>query len=60
MYVYYYDNSFEGLLTVVFDVYSRHERPDVLLSDGMPMPMFAEHEHHVVTDTAKAERVWKG
>lgn len=60
MYVYYYDNSFEGLLTAVFDVYARHERPDVLLPEGAPMPMFAEREHHVVSEQTKAERVWRG
>lgn len=60
MYVYYYDSSFEGLLTAVFDMYARHEQPDALLANEMPLPMFAVQEHHVITDPAKAERVWKG
>ena len=60
MYVYYYDSSFEGLLTAVFDMYSRHEQPDTLMANEMPLPMFAEQVHHVISDTAKAERVWRG
>jgi probable DNA metabolism protein len=58
MIVFRYDRSFEGLLTAVFDAYSRRQWPEVLLGEGEPAPMFASEEHIVVTDGEKAGRVW--
>jgi probable DNA metabolism protein len=60
MVVFRYDQSFEGLLTAVFDAYSRRQWPEALLGEGEPAPMFASEEHIVVTDSRKAGRVWRG
>ena len=55
-----YDQTFEGLLTVVFDAYARRQFPEGLLGEEEPAPLFGEVALTVVTDTAKADRVWKG
>ncbi|MCD8071858.1 MAG: TIGR03915 family putative DNA repair protein [Alistipes sp.] len=59
MVVFRYDKSFEGLLTALFDAYLRKTFPEALLPHGEPPPLFAQ-AHDVVTDRAKASRVWKG
>lgn len=59
MLIFRYDKTFEGLLTCVFDAYSRKTFPDRLLAAEEPLPMFAEEEHRVVTETGKSSRVWK-
>jgi probable DNA metabolism protein len=59
MIVFRYDKTFEGLLTVVFDAYSRKTFPETLLSEAEPLPLFAGQVHTVVTETGKAGRVWK-
>ena len=41
MIVFRYDRTFEGLLTVVFDAYSRKSFPERLIGPGEPVPMFA-------------------
>lgn len=60
MLVFYYDRSFEGLLTVVFDAYDRREFPERLVAEGCPEPMFTQRVHRVVTDGERARRVWSG
>lgn len=40
MIVFRYDRTFEGLLTVVFDAYSRKSFPERLIGPGEPVPMF--------------------
>lgn len=60
MVVFYYDKSFEGLLSAVFDAYARRSFPDRLLAEGEPLPLFAQEGHRVATDRAKADRVWSG
>jgi probable DNA metabolism protein len=59
MIVYFYDKTFEGLLTVVFDAYNRKVFPDKLLAEGAIAPMFMEDSHIVVTQEDRATRVWK-
>ncbi|MDL2282363.1 TIGR03915 family putative DNA repair protein [Parabacteroides sp. OttesenSCG-928-G06] len=59
MTVFVYDRSFEGLLTAVFDAYARKTFPDILLGEEDVLPLFSEEVYTVITDTAKAERVWK-
>lgn len=55
-----YDSSFEGLLTAVFDVYERKaEKARIISAKNFQPDMFGE-ELKVVTDAAKANRVWKG
>jgi probable DNA metabolism protein len=58
MHVFRYDKTFEGLLSAVFDAYSRGIFPDVLLAEGTPLLLPATHQ--VFTSRDKAVRVWKG
>ena len=59
MIVYTFDNTLDGLLTAVFDSFFLHQQPEMLLTEGEQLPLFADELHRVVTDSAKAERVWK-
>ena len=59
MTVFVYDKTFEGLLTAVFDAYSRRSFPDLLLAEGEPFPLFYDEAVTICTDDAKADRVWK-
>ncbi|WP_165021875.1 TIGR03915 family putative DNA repair protein [Dysgonomonas sp. ZJ279] len=59
MIVFFYDKTFEGLLTAVFDAYSRKIFPDKLLVEGDVAPMFMEESYTVMTQSDKASRVWK-
>lgn len=58
MVVFRYDKTFEGLLTCVFDAYSRKTFPMKLVSEKEPLPLFTEEEHTVVPDINKSSRVW--
>ena len=60
MKVYVFDNTLDGLLTAVFDSFFLKQQPEYLLAEGEQLPLFAEEPHRVVTDSEKAERVWKG
>ena len=60
LFVFRYDRTFEGLLTVVFDAYSRKSFPERLIGPGEPVPMFAREVLDSTTDPVRAERVWKG
>lgn len=55
-----FDNTFEGLLTSVFEAYSRRTFPDALLPEGEPLPLFHEEVFTVITEEEKAKRVWRG
>ena len=39
MTLFIFDNTFEGLLTSVFEAYSRRTFPDALLAEGEPLPL---------------------
>lgn len=58
MIVFFYDKTFEGLLTAVFDAYSRKAFPDRLLKEGEIPPMFTNECYTVVTTGERATRVW--
>jgi probable DNA metabolism protein len=60
MTVYVFDGTMDGLLTAVFDAFFLRQQPEYLLAEGEQLPMFADEPHRVVTDSEKAERVWKG
>lgn len=60
MKIFRYDQTFEGLLTAVFEAYSRHTFPDRLLAEEEPLPLFHEEIFTVITDKEKADRVWQG
>ena len=59
MTIFRFDYTFEGLLTALFDAYSRKRFPDFLLRAEEPLPLFYDELHTVTTDLEKAERVWK-
>lgn len=58
MRVFFYDKTFEGLLSAVFDAYSRKTFPDRLLEEGSIVPLFTEESHRVDTVEEKTRRVW--
>ena len=60
MTVYTFDQTLDGLLTAVFDSFFLHQPSVRLLAEGEQLPLFADEPHQVVTDSEKAERVWKG
>ena len=60
MIIYLFDNTFEGLLTSVFDAYSRRIFPDALLAEGEPLPLFYDESFTVISDEEKSGRVWRG
>ena len=60
MVVFLFDNTFEGLLTAVFDAYARRTFPHMLLTEGTPQPLFIDETFQVITDREKAGRVWRG
>lgn len=58
MLVFFYDKTFEGLLTAVFDAYSRKTFPDKLLGEGEIAPLFMQDSYTVLTQESKSVRVW--
>ncbi len=57
MRVFFYDRSFEGLLSVVFAAYSLRCFPDYLLENGDIPPLTTTMTQHVVTQTERSDRV---
>lgn len=57
--IFQYDRTFDGMLTVVFDAYARRSFPQVIQGTDEPLPLFYDEVHPVITDEAKASRVWK-
>ena len=60
MQIFYYDKSFDGLLSAVFDAYARKTFPDRLLAEGEEAPLLAEGSHWVESGAEKSLRVYKG
>ncbi|WP_294614192.1 TIGR03915 family putative DNA repair protein [uncultured Bacteroides sp.] len=60
MVIFVFDNTFEGLLTSVFEAYSRRVFPDALFPEGEPLPLFYDEVFTVITEEEKAKRVWRG
>ena len=58
MLVFFYDKTFEGLLTAVFDAYSRKTFPDRLLGEGEIAPLFMDESYTVTSQEDRAGRVW--
>ncbi|MDR0811691.1 MAG: TIGR03915 family putative DNA repair protein [Paludibacter sp.] len=56
MLYYLYDKTFDGLLTCVFEAFSRKQQPDKIVSGDFALPMFSE-AFTVITDEQKSERV---
>jgi len=60
MNIYSFDNSFEGLLTLVFDCYQNNCFPDeILFGEGSQQLLFAS-TIDISTEESKEERVWNG
>lgn len=59
MIVFIYDKTFDGLLSAVFDAYSRKTFPDKLLGEEDILPMFTTETHRVITQEKNSARVWK-
>ena len=55
MIIFVYDKTFEGLLTAVFDAYSRRTFPDLLVTEGEPFPLFYDEAIRIYTDDRKAD-----
>ena len=53
-----YDNTFDGLLTCVFDAFNRKEFPENIIGEDKQLPLFSE-SFNVITDDVKADRVLK-
>ncbi len=60
MIVFFYDATFEGLLSAVFDAYTGGVFPDALLPPGEIAPLTAAEPHTVITRGDKVERVFRG
>ena len=60
MIIFYYDKSFDGLLSAIFDAYERNIFPDRLLAEGEIAPLQAKASHCVQSDAGKSLRVHKG
>ena len=60
MLVYTFDRTMDGVLSAVFDAYSLRQRPEALIGEGEPLPLFCDESHRVTTTEEKAQRVWKG
>ncbi|MFV0341183.1 MAG: TIGR03915 family putative DNA repair protein, partial [Parachlamydiaceae bacterium] len=58
MTVFFYDKTFEGLLTAVFDAYSRKVFPDRLLGGEDIPPLFMQESYTVITQEDRSTRVW--
>ena len=57
---YLYDSTFDGFLTVVFDIYASKQKPVQIVREHLWQPEFFETPVHVITDAVKSERVWNG
>ena len=55
MNIFVFDNTFEGLLTSVFEAYSRRVFPDALSPEGEPLPLFHDEVFTVITEEEKAK-----
>ena len=58
--IYVYDNSFDGFLTVIFEVYASKQQPVQIVSERNWQPGFFDNPIQITTDVAKSERVWNG
>ena len=57
--IYYYDGSFNGILTIVFDCYVTKTIPVSIVSTHSNLSLFTK-EQRIVTDPQKASRILQG
>lgn len=55
-----YDSGFEGFLTAVFEVYERKLNDVQIVRQTLYQPQLNEIRLDIISDSEKAERVWKG
>ncbi|MDR2726451.1 MAG: TIGR03915 family putative DNA repair protein [Deltaproteobacteria bacterium] len=55
-----YDKTFDGLLSAIFDAYTRKVFPDALLGREDALPLMVTDSHAVCTEPGKAARVFAG
>lgn len=60
MLVYTIDRTLDGVLSAVFDAFSLHQQPEMLIGKGEPLPLFCDEVHEVETADDRACRVWAG
>ena len=60
MIIFFYDKTFEGLLSAVFDAFNLKIFPDRLLPAGDIPPVFTDTTHTVASSEKHAGRVWQG
>lgn len=60
MFHYSYDGSFEGLLSVIFEIYERKAWPDKIVMAHRVQPSLFALPIEVVANPDKADRVWRG
>lgn len=60
MITYIFDGTLEGLLTSIFEFYERKPEKIQLVSAPHFQPMLLEEPFEVISDEAKAKRVWAG
>ena len=60
MVIYVFDGSLEGLLTAIFEFYERKPGKIQLVSQSRFEPVLLDEVLEVVSDEAKAKRVWDG
>jgi probable DNA metabolism protein len=58
MLTYVYDGSFEGILTAVFEAFSRKQVPDAILSEHGLQQDIASSYVYIDTDSVKSDRVY--
>ncbi|MDR0333918.1 MAG: TIGR03915 family putative DNA repair protein [Dysgonamonadaceae bacterium] len=55
---FFYDKTFDGLLSCVFFAYEQKRFPDMILSESDPKPLFMDEQYYVPTEKEKSQRVW--
>lgn len=60
MHIYVFDGSLEGLLTAVFEYYERKPSQMKLVAQQHFQPVLLDEVMEVISDNAKATRVWNG
>lgn len=56
---YIYDDSFEGLLTCIYEAYYRRENPDDIVPKDREEENFLIQRYYIETDSDKASKVYK-
>jgi probable DNA metabolism protein len=55
-----YDGTFEGFLTVIFELYNRKIEPYSIVREELYQPHMFSDVETISTDNGKSQRVWKG